>query len=157
MDRVCPCPCWCFVQLCWTKYLYCLTQKYLMYQINQKYFRCNVSLRGNGLKVLTANSYIPNDTPVIECRGKYMLNSAHLNKVRTSGNTAEIFVIRNKNIWNTEKYFVCRPARTILMCCNIDSVKSWRFLLTGQLMAMTAGRKRLRKYVLLSAKQTYKS
>ena len=69
-----------------------------MYQINQKYFRCNVSLRGNGLKVLTANSYIPNDTPVIECRGKYMLNSAHLNKVRTSGNTAEIFVIRNKNI-----------------------------------------------------------
>merc|ERR1719410_2141878 len=42
--------------------------------------RCNVSLRGNGLKVLTANSYIPNDTPVIECRGKYMLNSAHLNK-----------------------------------------------------------------------------
>jgi hypothetical protein len=37
------------------------------------YFRCNVSLRGNGLKVLTANNFIPQHTPVIECRGKYML------------------------------------------------------------------------------------
>jgi len=35
--------------------------------------RCNVSLRGNGLKVLTANNFIPQQTPVIECRGKYML------------------------------------------------------------------------------------
>jgi len=35
--------------------------------------RCNVSLRGNGLKVLTANNFIPQHTPVIECRGKYML------------------------------------------------------------------------------------
>ena len=41
------------------------------------------------------------------------------------------------------------------MCCNIDSVKSWRFLLTGQLMAMTAGTKRLRKYVLFSKILTY--
>ena len=41
-----------------------------------------MSLRGNGLKVLTANSYIPSDTPVIECRGKYMLNNPGLNKVR---------------------------------------------------------------------------
>ena len=31
------------------------------------------------------------------------------------------------------------------MCCNIDSVKNWKFLLTGQLMAMTAGRKKLAK------------
>ena len=44
-------------------------------------FRCNVSLRGNGLKVLTANSFIPSDTPVIECRGKYMLNNPGLIKV----------------------------------------------------------------------------
>ena len=46
-------------------------------------FRCNVSLRGNGLKVLTANSFIPSDTPVIECRGKYMLNNPGLIKVKT--------------------------------------------------------------------------
>merc|ERR1711915_954136 len=37
--------------------------------------RCNVSLRGNGLKVLTANNFIPQHTPIIECRGKYMLGS----------------------------------------------------------------------------------
>ena len=30
-------------------------------------------MRGNGLKVLTANNFIPQHTPVIECRGKYML------------------------------------------------------------------------------------
>ena len=29
--------------------------------------------RGNGLKVLTANNFIPQHTPVIECRRKYML------------------------------------------------------------------------------------
>merc|ERR1719410_396663 len=46
--------------------------------------RCNVSLRGNGLKVLTANSYIPCDTAVIECRGKYMLNNPGLNKASRS-------------------------------------------------------------------------
>ena len=32
--------------------------------------------------MLTANSYIPCDTAVIECRGKYMLNNPGLNKVR---------------------------------------------------------------------------
>ena len=35
--------------------------------------RCNVSLRGNGMKVLTANNFIPCNTPVIECRGRYKL------------------------------------------------------------------------------------
>lgn len=39
--------------------------------------RCNVSLRGNGLKVLTANNFIPSQTPIIECRGKYMLGSGN--------------------------------------------------------------------------------
>eukprot|EP00092_Neocalanus_flemingeri_P038323 GFUD01041722.1.p1 GENE.GFUD01041722.1~~GFUD01041722.1.p1 ORF type:complete len:2117 (-),score=667.90 GFUD01041722.1:649-6999(-) len=39
--------------------------------------RCNVSLRGNGLKVLTANNFIPQHTPVIECRGKYMLGGGN--------------------------------------------------------------------------------
>ena len=31
--------------------------------------------------MLTANSFIPSDTPVIECRGKYMLNNPGLIKV----------------------------------------------------------------------------
>merc|ERR550532_729374 len=39
--------------------------------------RCNVSLRGNGLKVLTANNFIPSQTPIIECRGRYMLGSGN--------------------------------------------------------------------------------
>ena len=39
--------------------------------------RCNVSLRGNGMKVLTANNFIPSQTPIIECRGKYMLGSGN--------------------------------------------------------------------------------
>ena len=37
--------------------------------------RCNVSLRGGGLKVLTANNFIPSQTPILECRGKYMLGT----------------------------------------------------------------------------------
>jgi len=44
--------------------------------------RCNVSLRGNGVKVLTANAYIPANTPIIECRGKYMLASQLSSRAR---------------------------------------------------------------------------
>ena len=59
-----------------------LLNKYTIYFVlSSSIYRCNVSLRGNGLKVLTANSYIPCDTAVIECRGKYMLNNPGLNKV----------------------------------------------------------------------------
>jgi len=39
--------------------------------------RCNVSLRGNGMKVLTANSHIPANTPITEFRGKYMMPSQY--------------------------------------------------------------------------------
>jgi histone-lysine N-methyltransferase MLL5 len=36
--------------------------------------RCNVSLQGNGVKILTAaNSSLSSNTPVIECKGKLML------------------------------------------------------------------------------------
>ena len=51
---------------------------------NQLFSRCNVSLRGNGMKALTANSYIPANTPVIECRGKYMLANQLASRARTS-------------------------------------------------------------------------
>jgi len=46
--------------------------------------RCNVSLRGNGVKVLTANAYIPANTPIIECRGKYMLASQLSSRAKNS-------------------------------------------------------------------------
>lgn len=35
--------------------------------------KCNVSLKGNGVKILTANGNLSNNTPVIECKGKFML------------------------------------------------------------------------------------
>merc|ERR1711981_1438542 len=35
--------------------------------------RCNVSLQGNGVKILTASSSLSSNTPIIECRGKLML------------------------------------------------------------------------------------
>merc|ERR1712020_355654 len=35
--------------------------------------RCNVSLQGNGVKILTASSSLSSNTPVIECKGKLML------------------------------------------------------------------------------------
>jgi histone-lysine N-methyltransferase MLL5 len=48
---------------------------FIINNLGNFFLRCNVSLRGNGVKVLTANSHIPANTPVIECRGKYMLAS----------------------------------------------------------------------------------
>merc|ERR1711981_1399860 len=35
--------------------------------------RCNVSLQGNGVKILTASSNLSSNTPIIECKGKLML------------------------------------------------------------------------------------
>ncbi len=39
--------------------------------------RCNVSLKGNGVKILTAAMDLKNNTPIIECRGKIMLASQY--------------------------------------------------------------------------------
>ena len=51
-----------------------------------------MSLRGNGLKVLTANNFIPSQTPIIECRGKYMLGSGnHRYKYHSSFPTRSSF------------------------------------------------------------------
>ena len=96
---------------------------------HQNNFRCNVSLRGNGLKVLTANSYIPSDTAVIECRGKYMLNNPGLNKVK----------IMMGSLFCSLIIFWFRRAEAIPMCCSTGWALTWRFLWTGQLMEMTAG------------------
>ena len=37
--------------------------------------RCSVSLKGNGVKILTASTNISSNTPIIECKGKVMLAS----------------------------------------------------------------------------------
>ncbi|XP_059096306.1 uncharacterized protein LOC131890876 [Tigriopus californicus] len=39
--------------------------------------KCNVSLKGNGVKILTAYANMTANTPVIECRGKLMLKSQY--------------------------------------------------------------------------------
>ena len=39
--------------------------------------RCNVSLKGNGVKILTANSSLTSNIPVIECKGRFMLASQY--------------------------------------------------------------------------------
>merc|ERR1719483_1756940 len=75
--------------------------------------RCNVSLRGNGLKVLTANNFIPQHTPVIECRGKYMLGgnkgSRNLPFVLVHRLSQDIeVVVDGKTYWNDSRF--CRRA-----------------------------------------------
>ena len=39
--------------------------------------RCNVSLKGNGVKILTASTSMAPNTPVIECKGRLMLSSQY--------------------------------------------------------------------------------
>merc|ERR1712018_1052619 len=46
--------------------------------------RCNVSLQGNGVKILTASSNLSSNTPVIECKGKLMLAAQYKNANRKS-------------------------------------------------------------------------
>merc|ERR1711981_646825 len=41
--------------------------------------RCNVSLQGNGVKILTASSNLSSNTPIIECKGKLMLATQYKN------------------------------------------------------------------------------
>ena len=58
------------------------------------------------MKVLTANSYIPANTPVIECRGKYMLASQLHNNSRSR---AADFVLYHKI---TPELEVCIDSKT---------------------------------------------
>ena len=46
--------------------------------------RCNVSLQGNGVKILTACSNLSSNTPVIECKGKLMLAAQYRSSNRKS-------------------------------------------------------------------------
>ena len=46
--------------------------------------RCNVSLQGNGVKILTASSNLSTNTPVIECKGKLMLAAQYRSVNRKS-------------------------------------------------------------------------
>jgi hypothetical protein len=87
--------------------------------------RCNVSLRGNGMKVLTANSHIPANTPVIECRGKYMLASQLAGRAR--GGDYVLYhriapdlevCVESKTYGNDSRF--CRRADTVLSDCNAE-------------------------------------
>jgi len=69
------------------------TNQFKPKEVNGIRERCNVSLRGNGMKALTANSYIPANTPVIECRGKYMLAS----QLSSRGRAAEFVLFHRIN------------------------------------------------------------
>ena len=46
--------------------------------------RCNVSLQGNGVKILTASSNLSSNTPVIECKGKLMIAAHYRSSNRKS-------------------------------------------------------------------------
>ena len=46
--------------------------------------RCNVSLQGNGVKILTASNNLSGNTPIIECKGKLMLGAQYRNANRKS-------------------------------------------------------------------------
>ena len=41
--------------------------------------RCNVSLKGNGVKILTAVNHVNTNAPIIECKGRFMLASQYRN------------------------------------------------------------------------------
>ena len=80
-------------------------------------FRCTVSLRGNGVKVLTANSFIPPNTPVIEFRGKYMLASQLSTRARVAEYvlfhkiSSELEVCVDSKTYGNDSRF-CRKAET---------------------------------------------
>ena len=47
--------------------------------------RCNVSLKGNGVKILTANTTVSTGTPIIECKGRIMLAAQYRASNKTKG------------------------------------------------------------------------
>ena len=83
-----------------------------------------MSLRGNGLKVLTANNFIPSQTPIIECRGKYMLGS---------GNHRYILH------FPPDPVFIPRLLGLGMLhtSCPILSARTWRLWWMGKRMATT--------------------
>jgi histone-lysine N-methyltransferase MLL5 len=77
------------------------------------------------MKVLTANSHIPANTPVIECRGKYMLASQLAGRAR--GGDYVLYhriapdlevCVESKTYGNDSRF--CRRADTVLSDCNAE-------------------------------------
>ena len=87
--------------------------------------RCNVSLRGNGLKVLTANNFIPSQTPIIECRGKYMLGSGNHRYIPCCVELDPVLI----------PYFLGLVMHR--MSCPIPFARTWRSWWTGKRTATT--------------------
>ncbi|XP_040573579.1 uncharacterized protein [Lepeophtheirus salmonis] len=58
--------------------------------------RCTVSLQGNGVKILTANSNLSSNTPVVECKGRIMMASQYRasNKDQDYFNSPYVFFYR---------------------------------------------------------------
>ena len=89
------------------------------------FLRCNVSLRGNGLKVLTANNFIPSQTPIIECRGKYMLGSGNHRYIPCFVELDPVLI----------PYFLGLVMHR--MSCPIPFARTWRSWWTGKRTATT--------------------
>ena len=84
-----------------------------------------MSLRGNGLKVLTANNFIPSQTPIIECRGKYMLGSGNHRYIVRFPPEYPVFI-------------PCLLGLAMLhTSCPILSARTWRLWWMGKRMATT--------------------
>lgn len=49
--------------------------------------RCNISLKGNGVKILTASCNLSSNMPVIECKGKLMLSSQYRATARSKSSS----------------------------------------------------------------------
>ena len=47
--------------------------------------RCNVSLKGNGVKILTAGNNLTSGAPVIECKGRIMLAKQYRESNKAKG------------------------------------------------------------------------
>lgn len=77
------------------------------------------------MKVLTANSYIPANTPIIECRGKYMLSSQLIGRGRATEYalfhriTSDLEVCVDTKTYGNDSRF-CRRAESKAMEYNAE-------------------------------------
>lgn len=53
--------------------------------------RCNVSLKGNGVKILTAVADLKSNTPLIECKGRIMLASQYRSSNKVKADSSYVF------------------------------------------------------------------
>ena len=76
-----------------------------------------MSLRGNGLKVLTANNFIPSQTPIIECRGKYMLGSGNHRYISIPSPLDQVFYslpLRSRNAPYVLSHSLCPDLEVVV-------------------------------------------